>query len=450
MSGASATVSSGAALLRRMRQSFVRALVVAFFLAMGCNLLGLLVPLYSMELYNLVLNTRDVATLEWLSVGLAFAMLVYGALEFVRARLHDAMVGRAAGSLSLPALLAALRAGDIGGKPHGNQPPAGQTIRDLGELRDFLSGHAIMAPLDLVWSPLLLAVLFLMHWGYGAYAVLCALLLLVFGLAGDALTRRPLETANDDTMRAFAEVSVALRHAEAVHGLGMLPALARKWRRSQDRMLTTLHDATRTTKIVTSATKACRLLMTGGMVALGLVLCIKGEVSGGSMVATNMILAKLLLPFEQLVSTWCHWVLAGGAWRRLAALIGETPSARGTLPLPCHNGQLVVERLVYIPPGGERPALRGVSFAVEPGQVLGVIGPSGAGKSTLARLVVGAVEPSSGGVWLDGHSTWHWERGDFGRYIGYVPQATTLFEGSVADNIARLRDAEPRQVVEAA
>src|SRR5262249_40320509 len=157
--------------------------------------------------------------------------------------------------------------------------------------------------------------------------------------------------ANDDTVRAFAEASVALRHAEAVHGLGMLPALARRWRRSQDRMLATLGNATRTAKIVAAAAKACRLLMTGGMVALGLVLCIKGGGSGGSMVATNMLLARLLLPFEQLVSSWRSWVVAGAAWRRLASLIAETPSARGVLPLPCRNGRLVVERLVYIPPG---------------------------------------------------------------------------------------------------
>jgi ATP-binding cassette subfamily C protein len=385
----------------------------------------------------------------WLSLGLAFAMVVYGALEYLRARLYDAMVGRAARSLSLPALLAALRGGELSQAPAGHAP-AGQAIRDLGELKNFLSGNAITAPLDLAWAPLLLGVLFLMHWGYGAYAALCAALLLGLGIAGDTLTRRPFETANDDTIRAFSEVSVALRHAEAVQGLGMLPALARRWRRSQDRMLATLGHATRTAKIVTAATKACRLLMTGGMVALGLVLCINGEVSGGSMVATNMILAKLLLPFEQLVSSWRGWVVAGAAWRRIAALIAESRNARGILPLPCRNGRVAVERLVYIPPGSERPALRGVSFTIEPGEILGVIGPSGAGKSTLARLIVGAAEPSSGGVFLDGNSTWQWERGDFGRYVGYMPQGTALLEGTIADNIARLRQAPSCDILEAA
>jgi ATP-binding cassette subfamily C protein len=435
----------GSDLLRSTRHAFARALTFAFVLTAGCNLLSLLVPLYSMELYNLVLGTRNTSTLVWLSAGLAFALAIYAGLEYVRSILYDVMVERAARSLSLPALLGALR----GSEGRGTLPP-GQAVGDLGELRSFLGGSAITAPLDLAWAPLLIGVLFLMHWAYGAFASFCALLLFGLGIATDLLTRRPFETANEETIRSFGDIAGAMRHAEAVQGLGMLPALARRWRLSQDRMLSTLLRALRTAKALGAATKALRLLMTGGMVCLGLVLCIKGEVSGGSLVATNMILARLLQPFEALVGSWRSWVVAMAAWRRLSGLIGGTASQRGTLPLPCHSGRLVVDRLVYIPPGAERPVLRGVSFEIEPGEVLGIIGPSGAGKSTLARLVVGAAEPTSGGVFLDGHSTWHWERGDFGQHVGYMPQTTSLFEGTVGDNIARLRAASPHELVAAA
>ncbi len=165
------------------------------------------------------------------------------------------------------------------------------------------------------------------------------------------------------------------------------------------------------------------------------------------MAATNLILARLLSPFEQAMSSWRSWVAVGAAWRRVCARLSEERSQRGTIPLPCPHGKLSVDRLVYIPPQSNLPVLRGVSFAIEPGEILGVIGPSGAGKSTLARLVVGAAEPTAGGVWLDGNSTWHWERSDFGRYIGYMPQATRLMEGSVADNIARFRDAELSEII---
>jgi ATP-binding cassette, subfamily C, type I secretion system permease/ATPase len=436
------TRASGAELVRATRRRFGRALVIAFFISAMCNLAGLLVPLYSMALYNIVLNTRNTNTLLWLSGGLAFGMAVYAALEYVRAILYDTMAERGARELSLPALLAANRAADDKGSV-----ASGEVIRDLAELRNFVSGNAVTIPLDLMWSPIFLAALFIMHWAYGAFALLCMLLLTGLSVGADLLTRRTYEQANNETLHSFAEISNALRNAEAVEGLGMLPALTRRWRASQDLMLERLWRATTTGKIFAAATKASRILMTGGMVCLGLVLTINGEASGGSMVATNLILARLLLPFEQLMSSLRSWVAASAAWRRLASCLSEERSRRGTIPLPCPSGTVVVDRLVYIPPHIDLPVLRGVSFRIEAGEVLGVIGPSGAGKSTLARLVVGALEPTAGGVWLDGNSTWHWERGDFGNHVGYMPQATMLLEGTLAENIARLRDVDQREIV---
>ena len=436
---------SGADLVQRTRRRFLRTLLFAFVLTAVCTVVATLIPIYSMELYNLVLNTRNTNTLLWLSVGLAIVLPIYGAIDFSRAMLYDAMANRAARSLGLPTLLAAAQVVDESGGS-----PSGQAVRDLGEIKSFITGSAVSIPLDLVWSPFLLAVLFVMHWGYGVFATLCALALLSLSLLTDRLTRRPLEEANAETVRSFAEIAVTLRHAEAVQGLGMLPALAHRWRQSQNAMLGKLWSGTRTAKAIAAATKASRLLMTGGAVCLGLVLCLNGDVSSGSMVATNMILARLLLPFEQLMSSWRAWVSARAAWNRLSTLLTETPNQRGVLALPCRSGRVLVDRLVYIARGSDRPVLRGITFEIESGEVLAVIGPSGAGKSTLARLIVGAAEPTAGGVWLDGNSTWHWERGDFGRHVGYMPQTTMLPEASIADNIARLRDAEPREVIAAA
>lgn len=432
-------------LLHDAHRRFVRTLAFVFLLTMVCNLTVLLVPLYSMQLFDTVQNTRNLHTLLWLTIGLGLALAIYAALDYARTLTYEAMANRVARDLGLPTLLAAAQSAE----GNGHLPP-GQAIRDLNELRNFLSGGAITTPLDLIWAPFLIVVLFVFHPGYGLYALLCACALLGLSILGDVLTRRPLEEANDTKIRAFAEVAVAVRNAETVEGLGMVPALSRRWQLSQNAMLERLWRGTRSAKMVSSIIKTCRLLMSGGVVCLGLVLTLDGKVSAGTLLASSILLTRLLGPFEQLSASWRVWISAGGAWGRLKRLLLEAKPLRGTLPLPCPNGRVVVDRLVYIAQGTEQPILRGISFVIEPGEVLGIIGPSGAGKSTLARLVVGINEPTAGGVWLDGNNTWLWERSDFGRHVGYMPQTSALLDGTVAENIARLRDAHPQTVIDAA
>ena len=440
--GGGPTQATGAEIVRAVRRSFGRALLLAFGVTAAANLAALAVPLYIMSLYTMFLNTRNTNTFLWLSLGLAIGLALFAATDYVRSMLYTVMAQRAARKLTLPTLLAANRITD-----ERELVSSAEIVRDLGEIRNFVSGDAVSIPLDLAWSPLLLVALFLMHWAYGVFAALCMLTLFALSVVGDALTRRPVQQANDETTRSFAEISTALRNAEAVEGLGMLPALTRRWRRSQAAMLDQLGRALRTSKAFSAATRSCRLLMTAAMLCFGLVLTIHGQTTAGTTFATNVMLGRLLAPFGHIASTWWSWVAAAAAWRRIRACLTEARSQRGTIPLPCPSGKLAVDRLVYIPPNLDRPVLRGVSFEVDGGEVLGVIGPSGAGKSTLARLVVGALEPTAGGVWLDGNSTWHWERGDFGRYVGYMPQATMLLDGSIADNIARFRDVDMSDVI---
>jgi ATP-binding cassette subfamily C protein len=436
----------GERLIHEVRRRFVRMLAVVFVITTFVNLMVLATPLYGMGLFSIVLTTRNLATFGWLALAVVLALGLYAALEYVRALLQEGMADEAERALSLPTLLAAARAGS----DEASASLSGEAVRDLGEVRRFLASPFLSLPLDLAWSPVLLAVLLAMHWGYALLGIACMLILGGLSVLGEALTRRPLTEANDEMARSLAEISVALRGAEAVTGLGMLPALARRWRRGQDVMLAKLWAGNRTVKATAAATKALRLSMTGAMVCLGLVLCIDGLATPASMIAANMILARLLMPFDAFVSRLRAWSGAAAAWRRLRALLTETVPERGTLALPCRAGHVVVDRLVYIPRGSERPVLRGVSFEIRPGEILGVIGPSGAGKSSLARLVLGILQPTAGGVWLDGSSTWAWERGDFGRHVGFMPQSTVLVEGTIAENITRLRDAPIDEVMAAA
>jgi ATP-binding cassette subfamily C protein len=431
-------------LMRATQRRVGRGLLVALALAAACNIAGLAVPLYNMELYNRVLTSRSVGTLVALSAGLALAGLVYAALEYLHALVYLALGGILERSLGLPALLVA--ATKVTHRPSA----AAQAVRDLTTLRLFVTGPLLATPLDLMWSPLYFVVLFLMHWSYGVFAVTTALVLAGLNLLTDWLTRSTLIDASDAAARALNEIASTLRRAEAVIGLGMVPAVARRWQHSQSGMLARLYAGTRASKAISAAVRALRLLMTGGMVALGLVVALKGEASAGSLLAANLILARMLMPFEQLVASWRAWMTAAAAWRRLAEVLEGGGTRRETRAMPCPNGRLLVDRLVYFPRGVDNPVLRGVSFAVEPGEALGIVGASGGGKSTLARAVLGILEPTSGGAYLDGNSTYLWEREDFGRHVGYAPQSVSLFDGTVAENIARLREADPRDVIEAA
>ena len=430
MAAEQASEPAGAAALAALRRQAVRGALVLAAVSLACNIGALGVPLYNMQVFNRVMTTHNLRTLAGLSVGLAISVAAYVALDHLRLSLMTALGNRFARQVTPPLLHAVQAAG-----PRGPDPM--QAIRDAETLRGFISGPALIAPFDLAWSPVLLLVLLAMGWAYALVGAGCVVILAVLSLLGDAASRRHLTESNEAAVRGFAEAAGAARGAEAVMAMGMLPALSRRWARAEGQAAAAGTRALLRSRAFTAATRALRSAMTGAIVATGLVLVLNGYASAGSLVASNMILARVLMPFEQFAGTVRQWAEAAAAWRRVRALLREVVPFRYAHALPRPKGQLTVERLAYLPAGAERPILRGVSFQVEPGEVVGVIGPSAAGKSTLLRLVLGMVEPTSGGVFLDGHNTYLWNREDFARHVGYVPQSLALTEGTVAENIAR-------------
>ncbi|HTH15775.1 MAG TPA: type I secretion system permease/ATPase [Magnetospirillum sp.] len=415
---------------------------VVFLVSSVCNVSVILVSIYNMELYMRVLNTRNFRTLVALTAGLLIVMATHFILEYLRSALYQAAAARMLRRLALPTLLAS-SSGTRGG-------PADQPVRDLNELRGFISGPSLGVLLDMAWTPLFLGALFLMHWAYGAYGLVCALVIMGSSLASELLAHGKLHEANEATIRTLAQVAAVVRNPEPVEAMGMFPAVARRWRRSQAVMLELSHQGLRRCKTITASTKAFRYLVTGGMVALGLLMCLKGEVNAGSMLAGNLLVARLLLPFERVVASWRSLSSARAALGRVRAALAEPAVRRHSRAMPRPAGRLVVDRLAYLPRGADRPVLRGVSFTIDAGEMVGIVGRSAAGKSTLLRLMLGIAEPSSGGVYLDGTSTWLWEREDFARHVGFLPQRVALVEGTVAENIARLSDSPIEQIVAAA
>lgn len=429
------------ALLTGLRRQAIRWSLGMGGISFACNIGALAVPLYNMELFNRVMTTHNMRTLVGLTIGLVVGAAFYLVIDHVRQMAMAAMGDRFARDLA-PVLLR-VSAGARGANP-------AQALRDAETLRQFVGSPMLTAPFDLAWSPVLVAVLFVMGWAYAVVAVLCIAILAALNLLGDVVARRPMMAANEASANGFRDVAGATRGAEAVIAMGMLPVLARRWDQAQNETLSAGTKGLTRSRMVASATKALRSGMTGAMVATGLVLVLNGWASSGTLVAGNMILARILLPFEHFSATLKQWADAMAAWRRVRLLLSETTPTRYAHALPRPEGHLKVERLLYLPPGADRAILRGLSFEVVPGESIGLIGPSASGKSTLLKLMTGMLEPTSGGAFLDGHSTWLWNREDFARHVGYVPQTAVLTEGTVAQNIARGAEPDMDLVLDAA
>ncbi|WP_342242706.1 type I secretion system permease/ATPase [Ensifer sp. OTU672] len=432
-------------LILKARRVFVLALIYAALLSACIGILQLSTPLYMMQVHDRVLNSQSMDTLTMLTILVIGALVIYGVLEYIRALTFQAMGSAVVRWLNLPVLTAAVQAAADQGLTR-----ATQSLRDLAELRSFLTTSAVSAPLDAAWSPIFLGVLFALHPMFGLLGAISIALLVCCGLLTDLLTRRLMKEANQANIEAISKIGSSLRHAEAIEAMGMLPALARRWRTAQLHALDALETSGSRSKAMASITRSLRFMIQAAALATGSILVMKQEISPGAMMATTILIGRLLAPFDSMIENWRQWVLAIASWRRIETALNQDLAVRQTMPQPRTQGDLVVDKLVYAAPGLDVPIIKGVSFSLSPGEVLGIVGPSAAGKSTLARLLVGIQKPTTGGVFLDGNNVYLWERASFGQMTGYLPQSVSLLEGTIRDNISRMEEGEPQKVLEAA
>jgi ATP-binding cassette subfamily C protein len=430
-----------AAALREIANGALIAAAIGLFV----NLLYLVVPFYMLQVYDRVISSRSYETLAFLTALTVGVLMFLATLDYMRSRIFAILGERMAVRLGVPVLSAA-----VATALRNQAGAANHAVRDLQDLRQFVTSGPVGLPLDLLVAPLFLVVLFLLHPAYGTVGLVAAAFLGMIGVVVELLARRPAALSSEAGLRAQVEVSAAVRHAEVIEAMGMLPGLARRWRDSQRRTLALVGRGQQIARAAGSIAKASRMALQVSMLGTGALLVIEGEVSPGSIVAATIIMGRLLFPFEQMIEGWRTWCNALSAFSRLRSLLTVERDARSQTPMPATTGTLVVDRLSFVPPGDDRPVLRGLTFTLAAGEALGIVGPSGAGKSTLARLIVGLWQPTAGDILLDGHSTFTWERTSFGREVGYLPQNPALLDGSVRDNIARFEDAGPAEAILAA
>jgi PrtD family type I secretion system ABC transporter len=420
-------------------------LLFAGLFSFAINILLLTSPLYMLQVFDRVLTSRSNETLVLLTLGTAIALVSMAALDVVRAYLLAAL-GRALDRMVGPMVLDGLlgEAARLGTREHAH------ALRDVQALRAFLSGTGILALFDAPWLPIFLIVIVLFHPLMGALAFAGALTMLTLAFLNERQTREPTERAQIEGRHAARWIETTLRNADVVRALGMLPAVTQRWSRLNERALNAQASATHAGAALSGTSRFMRQSIQTMMLALGAYIVVDQQVSSGVMIAATILLGRALAPVEQLVSGWRALIEARAAWRRLTKLFDERPAEVTPTALPTPEGRVTVEKVFFAVRGVERPILRGVSFALDAGDTLGVAGPSASGKSTLVRLIVGVWRPHGGAVRLDGADVALWPREALGPHIGYLPQDVELFSGTVSENIARLGQPEDAAVIRAA
>jgi PrtD family type I secretion system ABC transporter len=409
------------------------------------NLLMLVSPLYMMQVYDRVLHSRSEATLLMLTLITAGLLGVMALLEVIRSRILVRVGGRMDQLLSERILSAQFQASlhRIGANP-------GQASRDFDTVRQFLTGAGIFAFFDAPWTPLILALMFMFHPVLGLIALCGGILLFGLALINEAVTKKPLEAANKNAVIAAGAIDSSMRNAEVLEAMGMFGNFRNRWAGRREEILRLQAIASDRAGVIMGLTKYIRLMLQTAILGGGAWLAIHEQISPGLIIAGSIMMGRALAPVEQAIGTWKQFVGARIAHRRLTELLNRVPKHQERTALPRPTGDLKVETVVVVPPGSTAPTLSRVSFDLAAGQVLGVIGPSGAGKSTLARLLVGAWRPYAGTVRVDGADLHNWDPEARGDFMGYLPQDVELFDGSVAENIARFGEMDSEAIVTAA
>ena len=370
-----------------------------------------------------------------------------GILDHTRARIMARIGAKIQDRLDRRVFSAALRRLTL----NPGDPSAIAAQRDLESIQRLWASPVLIAVFDIPWTPLFVAAIFVFNPMLGWLAVAGGLFLVALTLLNQKLTTVPLNRANNLNMTAERVSDLIKLEAEAVQALGMTGAAFDRWQKARATALSESIAVGDLAGRFGAVSKTFRMFLQSAMLGLGAWLVLKGEMSGGAMIAGSILMGRALQPIEQAVGQWSVVTRAQEANLRLADLLTKMPDEPQRTALPRPKAVLEAQNLSVVPPGEANAVLRMVSFKLEPGQAMGIIGPSGAGKSTLARALIGVWKPAGGKVRLDGATLDQYDPDILGSYIGYLPQRVTLFEGTIAENIARLQpNADPAMIVQAA
>lgn len=435
------TRSELAEVLFRLRRSFY---------ALGAfsgviNVMMLTPAIYMLQVYDRALVSRNVTTLAMLTLLVIGLFLLMSALEMIRTRVLIRVGNGLDMDLNRRIFSAAFERNlsRAGGNP-------AQALQDLAQVRQFLTGNGLFAFFDAPWTPIYLLVSYLIHPLLGLVTLVGSLILVALAYLTEKATQKPLAEANQAALSSASYANNNLRNAEVIEAMGMLPAIGKRWYQGHLRILQMQTLASDRAALISSTGRFVRITLQSVILGTGALLAIEGKITPGMMIACSILTGRALGPVEQVIASWKQLLGCRSAWGRLNELLHDYPQRPPSMSLQRPLGMLAVENLIAGAPGTNNPIVRGVSFSLTPGESLGVIGPSASGKSTLARLLVGVWPAQAGKVRLDGADIFTWNKAELGPWLGYLPQDVELFEGTIAENIARFAEVDSDAVIRAA
>ena len=431
-------------LTRTLRLFKYEFLIVGLF-SMVANLLMLAPTLYMLQVYDRVLVSRSELTLIFVSLITLFLFGVMAFSEWARSRLLvrigvrlDAALGTRVFNASFEANLS--RSGAA----------AQRSFQDLIELRQFVTGNGTLAFFDVPWMPVYLAVLFFLHPFLGWVALAFTLVQLALAWFGHRNTVAPADAASKAGQAANLFLQTKLRNTEVVESMGMLGGLQKRWAERHAHYMEQQGDSQALSHRISAISKWVRYCQQSFALAAGALLVIDGQLTAGAMIAANVLMGRALAPIDQLVGTWRGFLSARNAFERLESLLEAHPERDPALTRVAPRGALRLQQVVASAPGRKEPILKGVDLQADVGTVTVVLGPSGSGKSTLARVLMGIWPDVRGEVLLDERPLSGWDRTELGPHVGYLPQDVEMFDGTIAENIARFSDVDSEKVIAAA
>lgn len=426
------------------QKSFLRK---AVFFSIFTNLLVMAPTLYMLEVYDRVVNSRSLTTLAWLTAITVLLLVVKEVLEWVRqdilqyaARQFVSQVGERVLESAFEASLRQIPGASV------------QVFDDLRSLREFMPSTAMMALLDAPLSLLYVLVIFWINPVMGYMSIVGALMHVGLAALTERTTQPPLAAANRASIDAMTYANAALKNAQVIEAMGMLGDIHGRWTKGQQQSLRAQAHASDGAATYAAVAKFVQMAQGSLLLGAGCWLIINGLFAngGGLMVVASVLGGRVLAPISQLIGSWKMVANARDAYGRVARLLEALPARAAGMALPAPLGHLAVEAVTAAAPNSNIPVIRGASFAVPAGQVLAIVGPSASGKSSMARLIVGVWPAASGKVRLDGVDIFSWNKNELGPHIGYLPQDVELFDGTLAENIARFGTIDGARVEEAA